>query len=158
MENNESNLMEKNFSTTLANAACQEGVLPQESLDLSDENLNFIHQMANQMYEQSQFQKAEDLFRLLCTLKPNEQSYWFGLGATQQMRSKYAQAIFSYKFASSLKIEDPESAFHAAECHLKLGQAAEAQIALEIAFTWAKHNPQYSHVAQKAEQLLNKTH
>lgn len=158
MEHKEPNILQQNFAGGLMKASCDKGVFPHETLKLTQENLNFIHNMGNQLYEQGQYDQAESIFQFLCTLKPTGQQYWLGLGATQQMKCKYKQAIFSYKFATTLDLEDPKAAFHAAECHLQLNQKLEAQDALEIAIASAKQNSRHSHIAEQAEKLLEKTH
>ncbi len=101
---------------------------------LSDSEAESFYLAAYSHYQSGHWTEAADVFRLLCTRRPLDPRFWFGLGASLQEGGSYFDALHAWAMASLLKKEDPYPHFHAAECYFSLGDAQEAAKALDEAF------------------------
>lgn len=84
-------------------------------------------------YNSGNWSEAADAFRVLCTKRPLEPRFWFGLGATLQEAGSYLDALHAWAMAALLKKEDPYPHFHAAECYFSLQDKGEGAKALREA-------------------------
>ncbi len=84
-------------------------------------------------YAQGNYREAADIFRILCTRRPLEARFWFGLGATLQQGESYSEALHAWAMTALLSTKDPFPHFHAAECYLSLKEISEAGKALREA-------------------------
>lgn len=98
---------------------------------LSDEEMEAIYAMGVNFYKAGNWDDAEKVFKFLTLFDHLSSRYWTGLGSLKQVRRQFAEAIEAYKFASFLDLENPRPMYYAAECHLALGQKAEARAALD---------------------------
>jgi len=97
---------------------------------LSDDETEAFYLYAYSHYQSGHWAEAADLFRLLCTRRPLESRFWFGLGAALQEGCSYFEALHSWAMAALLKPADPYPHFHAAECYYSLNDRSEAEKAL----------------------------
>jgi type III secretion system low calcium response chaperone LcrH/SycD len=104
-----------------------------QNLTLSDEEVERFYTYGFAHYGSGSWNEAADVFRLLCTRRPLEPRFWFGLAATLQESGSYREALNSWAMASLLKANDPYPHFHAAECYFSLLMADEAAKALSEA-------------------------
>lgn len=95
-----------------------------------DEEAEKYYSYAFAHYHSGHWSEAADAFRVLCTKRPLESKFWFGLGATLQAAESYEEALHSWAMAALLKKEDPYPHFHAAECYLSLQIKKDAALAL----------------------------
>ena len=100
---------------------------------LPDDEVEAFYQYAYSHYNSGHWTEAADIFRLLCTRRPLDSRFWFGLGAALQEGGSYIDALHSWAMAALLKTEDPYPHFHAAECYFSLGDGQEAAKALKEA-------------------------
>jgi type III secretion system low calcium response chaperone LcrH/SycD len=100
---------------------------------LSENDVESFYFLAYSHYNSGHWTEAADIFRLLCTRRPLDPRFWFGLGASLQEGSSYFDALHAWAMAALLKKEDPYPHFHAAECYFSLGQHEEAAKALKEA-------------------------
>ena len=100
---------------------------------LSDEDVEAFYLYGYSHYNSGNWTEATDVFRLLCTRRPLEPRFWFGLGASLQEGNSYFDALHAWAMAALLKKEDPYPHFHAAECYFSLVEHEEAGKALEEA-------------------------
>jgi type III secretion system low calcium response chaperone LcrH/SycD len=100
---------------------------------LSEKEAESFYLYAYSHYHSGHWAEAADIFRLLCTRRPLDSRFWFGLGAALQEGSSYFDALHAWAMAALLKKEDPYPHFHAAECYFSLGQEKDAAKALEEA-------------------------
>lgn len=122
---------------------------------LSPEHMDAIYYVAYQQYQGGNYAPAEKVFRCLCFFDHLERKYWMGLGGCQQMLQQYEAAIESYTCAMLLDADDPLPPLHAADCHLALGQRAEAISGLTAALEWSGDRPEYRAVRARAANLLD---
>lgn len=97
---------------------------------MTEVDLEPFYAYAYAQYGGGNLTEAADLFRLLCTRRPLEARFWFGLGATLQETGSYGDALHAWAMAALLRGEDPYPHFHAAECYLSLNERTEAIKAL----------------------------
>lgn len=100
---------------------------------LSDEEVESFYLYGYSHYNSGDWAEAADIFRLLCTRRPLDARFWFGLGAALQEGSSYLDALHAWAMVALLKKEDPFPHFHAAECYFSLGEHEEAGKALQEA-------------------------
>src|SRR5579871_3241560 len=93
---------------------------------LSEEEVESFYLYGYSHYNSGDWAEAADIFRLLCTRRPLEARFWFGLGAALQEGSSYFEALHAWAMVALLKKEDPFPHFHAAECYFSLGEHEEA--------------------------------
>jgi len=110
--------------------------------ELTDTAIEQFYTYGYAQYKFGNFLQAIDVFRSLCTRRPFESRFWFGLGAACQEMKQYEAAIQSWMMAARTEPNDPYPHFHAAECALSksdwnrafgLLKEAEARV--------AKHHP-----------------
>jgi type III secretion system low calcium response chaperone LcrH/SycD len=123
-----------------------------------DETIEGIYSFAYSYYENAWYSHAENLFRLLVSLRIRSSRYWKGLGATLQMLKKYDEAIEAYSWAAITdeSISDPYPHFHAAECFHTMGEYKRGLKALYSAKTIAKEQGTFYALLQQIE-LMQKT-
>ncbi len=97
---------------------------------LSDEGVEQFYAYGFAQYGTGNWGEAADVFRVLCTRRPLEPRFWFGLGATLQEAGSYQDALYAWAMAALLKKEDPFPHFHAAECCFSLRMKEDAAKAL----------------------------
>lgn len=102
----------------------------QAELLLSDEEVEKFYAYGFAQYGSGNWSEAVDVFRVLCTRRPLEPRFWFGLGATLQEAGSYHDALHSWAMAALLKKEDPYPHFHAAECCFSLQMLQDGAKAL----------------------------
>lgn len=107
---------------------------------LSDDEAEKFYLCAYSHYHSGHWTEAADIFRLLCTRRPLESRFWFGLGAALQEGGSYFDALHAWAMASLLNKEDPYPHFHAAECYFSLSDRTEAVKALDEAYLKIEQN------------------
>jgi type III secretion system low calcium response chaperone LcrH/SycD len=100
---------------------------------LSDDEVETVYLYAYSHYNSGHWTEAADIFRLLCTRRPLEGRFWFGLGAALQEGGSYRDALHSWAMAALLEKQDPYPHFHAAECYFSIGEEHEGAKALNEA-------------------------
>lgn len=107
---------------------------------ISEKDVEAFYVLAYSHYNSGHWTEAADIFRLLCTRRPLESRFWFGLGAALQEGASFFDALHAWAMAALLKKEDPYPHFHAAECCFSLGQYEDAVKALEEALSKIETN------------------
>lgn len=102
-----------------------------EVTTLSEDEVERFYAFGFAHYGSGNWDRAADVFRVLCTRRPLEPKFWFALGATLQEAGSYQEALHSWAMAALLKKEDPYPHFHAAECCISLQMAKDAAKALK---------------------------
>ena len=97
---------------------------------LSEGELEVFYTYAFAQYEGGHFGEAVDTFRVLCTRRPFEGKFWFGLGAALQEAESYKEALQAWAMAALLLEKDPYPHFHAAEVYFSMNEPLEGGKAL----------------------------
>jgi len=95
------------------------------------------------LYQAGQEEKAANVFELLCSMRPIEMRFWFGLAASRQESAEYQQAMNAWAMCAMLEPENPYPHFHAAECATSLNHKEDALLALHQAksLLTGEHHP-----------------
>jgi type III secretion system low calcium response chaperone LcrH/SycD len=126
---------------------------------MSKQDIEAIYSVGYSLYNSGNYEKAHKVFQFLCWFAHLEAKYWLGLGAVRQQLKQYPTAIEAFSFATMLDITDPRPPMQAAECHLALGNKAEALSGLNGAIEFAGNDPKWADVkahAKAMRQLLTK--
>ena len=97
---------------------------------ITDAEMEAIYSMGFSFYNTGRYDDAEKVFRFLVLFDHLNPKYWTGLGAVQQVKKLYGDAITAYGYASFLDLDNPKPQYHAAECFLALGDKENALSAL----------------------------
>ncbi|MBR4675188.1 MAG: SycD/LcrH family type III secretion system chaperone [Victivallales bacterium] len=97
---------------------------------ITDAEMEAIYSMGYSFYNTGRYDDAEKVFRFLVLFDHLEPKYWTGLGAAQQVKKLYGDAITSYGYASFLDLDNPKPQYFAAQCFLALGDKDNALSAL----------------------------
>ena len=93
---------------------------------ITDAEMEAIYSMGFSFYNTGRYDDAEKVFRFLVLFDHLNPKYWIGLGAVQQVKKLYGDAITSYGYASFLDLDNPKPQYFAAECFLALGDKDNA--------------------------------
>jgi type III secretion system low calcium response chaperone LcrH/SycD len=107
---------------------------------ISDEEVESFYLYAFSHYNSGHWSEAARCFKVLCTRRPLDSRFWFGLGAALQEGGNYRDALHAWAMAALLKRQDPYPHFHAAECAFSLGDAGDAEKALNEAAKRIENN------------------
>lgn len=120
---------------------------------LSDEEMEQFYAYGFAQYNSGNWNEAADVFRVLCTRRPLESRFWFGLGATLQEAKSYTDSLHAWAMAALLREEDPFPHFHAAECYFSIENKEEASKALnEAEIRMGKQHPLRKRIELLKEQ------
>ncbi len=97
---------------------------------LTDGEMEAVYSLGFSFYNTGRYDDAEKVFRFLVLFDHLNARYWTGLGAVQQVKKLYGDAITSYGYASFLDLENPKPQYFAAECFLAMGDKDNALSAI----------------------------
>jgi type III secretion system low calcium response chaperone LcrH/SycD len=132
------------------------GKLLQEVMGFSNDLMNEKLRIAQQIYQQQDFEKAKNIYAYLVLLNPYKFIYWMGLAATQMHLSLYQEAVMSYSMAVVVNPNDPNPLYFAAYSYLKLGDEENAFKSLSLAVEIAKKDHRYELLERQSLMLLQK--
>ncbi|KKB62057.1 hypothetical protein WM40_19330 [Robbsia andropogonis] len=107
--------------------AIQKGATMKDLHGVTDAAMEGLYAYAYRFYQQGKLKEAESFFRFLFMYDFRCAEYPMGLAAVYQLRGEYVKAIEYYAIAGSLAKDDLRPIFHAAQCHLCLGNRAAAR-------------------------------
>jgi len=131
-----------------------EGGTFQDLHGLSDKEMEAVYGIAYTLYESGKYEEALQVFQFLCFNNHYEKRYWVGLGATQQMRKAYEEALQAYAFAAVMDLDDPSIPLHAARCCMALERFKDAEKSLEAASALAEDKAEHADTKARADALL----
>ena len=97
---------------------------------ITDAEMEAIYSLGYSFYNTGRYDDAEKVFRFLILFDHLNPKYWTGMGAVQQIKKLYTDAITSYGYASFLDLDNPKPQYFAAECFLAMGDKDNALSAL----------------------------
>ncbi len=119
----------------------------------SDAEIERLHALAYNFYQQGRFGDAERYYAFLATYRPTDCRFISAIGACRQMQKDFAGAIEAYSFATLLEPENPEPSLHVAECLLGMGEAAAAAETLRMVANLCRLKGGPADIAARAEAL-----
>ena len=108
----------EDYLEEIAGNCLMKGVSLGATAGYTKEEMDAVHNVAFNLYQQNKFEDSKNLFMFLCLYEQMEKDYWMGLGGCYQMLKLYEKAITAYGSASYIDPSDPTPAFHAGECYL----------------------------------------
>lgn len=140
--------------TELMQKTVMSGIRPKTALQLSDEVLEGIYGYAYNMYNRGMYKEASHIFRLLIMLDYTQSKYLMGLGASLHMIKDYQAAITIYTMCGLMSDDNPLPHYHAADCYLKLDEAAEATFELGQALEKAGKDKKYEVLIERCKLMI----
>jgi len=131
-----------------------DGHTVKEHSNLTSDNVEALYALAHGEYDSGQFQQAQRLFGLLCTLDHMQRRNWMGLGASCQMSEDYKGAVAAYAIAALFDLTDPTAGMHAADCYLAMGDREAAADGFRYVVQRAGERPEYASIKQRAAARL----
>lgn len=122
---------------------------------ISNEELEQLYALAHGYYQSGKFQEAETFFKGLSVLNHYDSRFLLGLGACRQALKQYDSAIQCYAYGAMVDIKEPRFPFHAAECHVELGDWVAAESGFYSAHALAEACPEHSEIGVRAGLMLD---
>ncbi|MDF9618790.1 SycD/LcrH family type III secretion system chaperone [Pseudomonas entomophila] len=121
---------------------------------ISDVELDQFYALAHGYYQSGKLQEAETFFRGLSVLNQYDPRFWLGLGACRQGLKQYDLAIQCYAYGAMVDVKEPRFPFHAAECHVELGDWVAAESGFYSARALAEACPEQAEIGARADLML----
>jgi len=118
------------------------------------DQINSLYAKAYHLYKTGAYEEAMKIFRPLLVMDSTDNRIWMGFAACAQMLRQYDEALKGYGYASLLDPENPKPFFHAMECHIALGNLAEAKTAGEYVVGVATDKPELAKILARTQLLL----
>ncbi|GLX89428.1 MULTISPECIES: SycD/LcrH family type III secretion system chaperone [Pseudomonas] len=122
--------------------------------DVSADSLEQLYSLAFNDYQAGKWETAHKVFQALCMLDHYDVRFFLGLGACRQSMGQFEQAVQSYSYGAVIDVNEPRFPFHAAECHLQLGDLDGAESGFYSARALATAHPEHAALAERAGALL----
>ena len=132
------------------------GVPMYQILNIKESVIQARYALAYQLYTSGQLEKAENLFRWLCSYSNIDVANWMGLGACRQAQKNYEGAMEAYQMAALYgALEDPAPFFYCGICLLKLQKKDDAKVAMQTVLTLGDtSNSEHKVIMDKAAEML----
>ncbi|NBW47571.1 MAG: hypothetical protein EBR46_05470 [Betaproteobacteria bacterium] len=114
---------------------------PGDAVGFSEEFFDASYTLGVRYYANQQFDKAHELFKLLCTLQPLNARNFKAWGANYLGRKDYASAIRAYEAAYLMSATDADTSFYLGQAHYFQKDHEEAIGHLRFAREMARRNP-----------------
>ncbi|MDR1254477.1 MAG: tetratricopeptide repeat protein [Puniceicoccales bacterium] len=131
-----------------------------DALSIPKEKLNIMYAIAYDLYDNNKYEKAVNIFNMLCLYDPLNTDYWQGLGATQKLLKKYELAALAY--STLIQLRNTQMAYYLdlAECLLQMERIEDAKKCLQGILSIGESNELKNHgtnceaYVQRAKALL----
>lgn len=129
----ESNTLEK---------AMEEGKTFQHILGYSRNTLEKFYAVGVECLEQTEYEKARDIFSLLVLINPGYHNFWVSLILCQQALGNWNAALQACSLAEATDEKDPLPYLYASECYVELNNRLQAIEEVEKAIRYAGEHPE----------------
>lgn len=129
-------------------------------LGISKEKMDVLYAIAYNLYKNRKFEKAQNIFSVLCICDPLNVDYWTGQANTLKNQQAYDLAIPGYHTLIKLRPSNLTYYLDLAECFLHLQQKEGAKNCLEALLLIAdnpdlrKETPNAQVIIERAKDLL----
>lgn len=125
------------------------------AMGLSVASQEELYSLAYHAFAQARYAEAMKAFAVLMTADHTDRRYFSGYGACLRLQKQPAEALKYYGVASMLDLTDPEPVLRMAECHLAVGDRAEARTALDYGLAQARAHPAHRKFVPRYEAMLS---
>lgn len=104
------------------------------ALGVSEATIEALYGRAHQQFALGRYDRAEEIFRTLCTLDKSRSDFWLGLGICYRARGKNDAALKMFEHAAAVSPSDAIPHFHRFDVAMRrsdLDAAVEACAAFE---------------------------
>lgn len=133
----------------------EEGKHLQDILGFTPSMMAEFYEAASRLFEKQMYSESADAFVFLSTLNPRIDSYWIGLGMSEQMNNNYNDALIAYSMAILLNGRNPLPHYHSAACYYGLKDDVNTRVCLEMALEFAEEGSEIHAQASQAAKRLN---
>lgn len=123
-------------------------------MSVSPIQLEALYALGFELYAAGHFEKAADLFRLLCLYQSDKSRNWIALGGANQQRKEYESAIAAFVMASFADPLNPEPRLYAAHCLIALMDLTGALEATREALRLCKKRGDKDKITSRAFSLF----
>lgn len=128
-----------------------------DAVGFSEEFFDASYTLGVRYYANQQYDKAHELFKLLCTLQPLNARNFKAWGANYLGQQDYASAVRAYGMAYLMSATDADTSFYLGQAHYFLKDYDEARGHLRFAREMARRNPTlWPQIEQWSAQLLER--
>ena len=97
-----------------------------EQETISPAQIDTLHIEALRLKNEGRYSKAEEIFKRILTVEPENPNAHFDLGNTYLIQKKYNEAFNQYNKAESLGVRSDDYYFNLSLCYIGLGNNKEA--------------------------------
>ncbi|MFZ4116387.1 MAG: tetratricopeptide repeat protein [Chthoniobacterales bacterium] len=127
--------------------------LPQK-VNVTERQLEALYTLGFELYNTDNFEKAADLFRLLCIYEPQRTRNWIALGGANQNIKDYNAAIAAFLIASLQEPLSPEPRLYAAHSFIDIMNLPAALDSAQKALQLCENREDKKEVESRALSLL----
>lgn len=120
----------------------------------SPEVLEYVSDMAYNLFAQGRFEDAYRYYGLLAFYAPTDSRFVTGQGICARELGRLGEAKLLFDMAAWLHPEAPVHSLLSAECMLRMGLTAEAAETLELIKRFCDATPGHDEVARRTSALL----
>lgn len=120
---------------------------------VTEPQLEALYALACELYHAECYDKAADLFRLLCFYQPNHVKGWLGLGGAHQRLQNHEAALSAFTMASVYDPQNPEPRLYAAHSFIDLKDLPAALASAQIAVQLCRYRHNQDRLRVNAELL-----
>lgn len=117
-------------------------------------SLEALYHLGYTLFEQAKYKESMRVFAYLMTANHMDRRFFNGFAACLHMQGNHRDAIKYYGVASILDLTDPEPPMHMAECHLALGDRAEARNSIAYGLSQARAHENHHGFVPRLEAML----
>lgn len=132
------------------------GVPLKDSLNISDDVLEFLYNQGFQNYNIQKYDDALKNFHLLFMLHPQNSRYSFGIAACYQKLKNFEQAIIWYLVLSFIDNASPLPFYYLSNCFFQTGDFLSELYYLKKALGLAEREPQYAQLKERLTRMIEK--
>ncbi len=116
--------------------------------------LEVLYMLGFEFYKSENFQKAADIFRLLCFYEPEKSRNWMALGGANQNSKNYRTAAAAFLMAALEDPLNPEPRLYLAHSFIDMMNLSAARDAVEQALELCTLSNNQQKLQLKAQSLL----
>lgn len=141
------------LSEAEATASTEEGEEPSPRSRYTDDSIKAIYELAVDLLERRQIDKAASIFVFLIYLDPQVSWFWEGLGHCWQAGNQWEAARFAFGTAVNCDPTNPELYRSLCNCLIEMHEHDKAVAALEYGLDLLRQEPKTKEISEATEIL-----
>ena len=124
-------------------------------VQITPENMEAFYAFAYDFFQNGNFVKALDIFRVLFLLNNTEFRFIYGLSCTLQNMEYYMLAIRGFEIATAIEPENPSPSYKSSECFRSIGDDYSELLFLERAMNISGDKKEYEEIKTRSYLEFN---